>query len=117
MTALKSFFVNFDEIEIEDGFDFDLIPKSPPLTPEGVYDAIRKYTKIDSLKGRQEDAEEFLGFLLDGLHEALVQEKPVDKIDSWERVGRKNKVVSVQGLDSLPSEITRIFRGTFGVLV
>lgn len=37
--------------------------------PEYVYDALQKTKRLDSKKGRQEDAEEFFGFLLDGLHE------------------------------------------------
>lgn len=41
-----------------------------PFLPEYVYDAIRSRKRID--KGRQEDAEEFLGYLLDGLHEEFL---------------------------------------------
>ena len=42
------------------------------LSPEYVYDALRGLKRFDSMKGRQEDAEEFLGFLLDGLHEEFL---------------------------------------------
>lgn len=42
------------------------------FSPEYVYDALRGLKRFDSMKGRQEDAEEFLGFLLDGLHEEFL---------------------------------------------
>ena len=40
-----------------------------PFTPDYVYETLRKLKKFDSLRGRQEDADEFLGSLLDTLHE------------------------------------------------
>ncbi|KAI3637041.1 hypothetical protein MIR68_004747 [Amoeboaphelidium protococcarum] len=40
--------------------------------PEYVYDALRADKRFNSQKGQQEDAEEFLGFLLDGLHEEFL---------------------------------------------
>jgi hypothetical protein len=63
-----------------------------PFAPEYVYDALRGRKRFDSMKvkleeqvihcrncilklykqGRQEDAEEFLCFLLDGLHEEMI---------------------------------------------
>ncbi|KAI9188694.1 hypothetical protein H9P43_000115 [Blastocladiella emersonii ATCC 22665] len=42
--------------------------KSSSLLPEPIYDVVRAQRKMALVKGRQEDAEEFLGFLLDGLH-------------------------------------------------
>ncbi|CAG8511587.1 15618_t:CDS:2 [Racocetra fulgida] len=45
-----------------------------PILPDYVYDALRGLKRFDSMKGRQEDAEEFLGFLLDGLHEEFLAE-------------------------------------------
>lgn len=42
--------------------------KGKPFAPEYVYEALRRLRNINSHhKGRQEDAEEFFGFLLDGL--------------------------------------------------
>ncbi|OZJ06326.1 hypothetical protein BZG36_00705 [Bifiguratus adelaidae] len=43
-----------------------------PLLPEYVYDALRGQKRFDSMKGRQEDCEEFLCYLLDALHEEMV---------------------------------------------
>jgi len=43
--------------------------------PEYVYEALRKYSSSNSLKGRQEDAEEYLGFLLNGIHDEFVSSK------------------------------------------
>lgn len=45
-----------------------------PLSPEGLYMKLIENTKFQHLKwGQQEDAEEFLGYFLDGLHEEFVK--------------------------------------------
>ncbi|CEH15114.1 ubiquitin-specific protease [Ceraceosorus bombacis] len=46
---------------------------SEPFVPDFVYDAMRLTKRFDTMRrGHQEDAEEFLGFLLDTLHEELL---------------------------------------------
>ncbi|KAK9371042.1 hypothetical protein V1509DRAFT_615605 [Lipomyces kononenkoae] len=48
-------------------------PFGEPFIPELVYDALRANTLFaNTRRGHQEDAEEFLGFLLDGLHEEFL---------------------------------------------
>ncbi|KAI8909773.1 ubiquitin carboxyl-terminal hydrolase 10 [Gorgonomyces haynaldii] len=96
------------EHEIDDGTD----EPAPSFAPEYVYEAIRK-KQPDTVKGRQEDAQEFLGFLLDGLHEELIGKSSVPKSqeDEWMQVGKKNKTVTARILDTGESFITQIFGG------
>jgi ubiquitin carboxyl-terminal hydrolase 10 len=44
-----------------------------PFSPENVYDALNADIRFKSTRGTQEDAEEFLGFVLDELHEECVK--------------------------------------------
>jgi ubiquitin C-terminal hydrolase len=54
-----------------------------PLDANFVLDAILKRGKINHLSGRQEDAQEYLGFLLDGLQEELVQYESKEEDNEW----------------------------------
>ncbi|KAI8909248.1 hypothetical protein BC831DRAFT_493833 [Entophlyctis helioformis] len=89
--AVLLFLNEFDEVQAGQP---DLRQAQDAFAPEYVYDALRSRKKIDSIKGRQEDAEEFLGFLLDGLHEELVRVDRAVEVAS---------VVSTKGVESSPS--------------
>ncbi|KAF1841327.1 cysteine proteinase [Cucurbitaria berberidis CBS 394.84] len=107
--------------------DNDLEQYGDPLTPEYVYDVIKRLPRFDNMKrGQQEDAEEFLGFLLAGLHDECVQiiknEKQNEATDSvtlgavdndWHEVGAKQKTAVTQnsGAIEIESPITKIFGG------
>ncbi|KAG9187915.1 ubiquitin carboxyl-terminal hydrolase 10 [Alternaria panax] len=104
-----------------------------PLTPEYVYDVIKRLPRFDNMKrGQQEDAEEFLGFLLAGLHDECVhiiksgkQNQATDAVSSpvtersglidggWEEVGHKQKTAITQnsGAIDIESPVTKIFGG------
>ncbi|KAF7186610.1 putative ubiquitin carboxyl-terminal hydrolase 3 [Pseudocercospora fuligena] len=104
-----------------------------PVTPDYVYEVIRKLPRFASMRrGHQQDAEEFLGFLLEGLHDECVQvmqgqpdEQPSQSVsspdtvmspgsaDGWLEVGPKQKasVTRTAGQQDAPSPITKIFGG------
>ncbi|KAG2219738.1 hypothetical protein INT45_007777 [Circinella minor] len=98
-------------------------PYGEPFVPEYVYDALRGQKRFDSLKGRQEDAEEFLCFLLDGLHEEMVsvlKEKKKSEEEAaatashgngWLEVGPGNKTSNLQLTGFGDSPISKIFGG------
>ncbi|EGO60229.1 hypothetical protein NEUTE1DRAFT_119446 [Neurospora tetrasperma FGSC 2508] len=104
------------------------------FTPEFVYDAIRKLPRFASMRrGHQQDAEEFLGFLLEGLHDEcthVMSTLPVSTTstapnsslpsptasntgDDWLEVGPRQKaaITRTSGYSSSISPITRIFGG------
>ncbi|KAG1145225.1 hypothetical protein G6F37_005662 [Rhizopus arrhizus] len=92
-----------------------------PFVPEYVYNALRGQKKFDTLRGRQEDSEEFLCFLLDGLHEEMINvlkeretkrlEEDNGKNDEWLEVGAKNKTSNLRTTGFDESPISKIFGG------
>lgn len=110
-------FVFYYSIEFINEFQSErlenLDPYGEPFVPEYVYNALRNQKKFDTLRGRQEDSEEFLCFLLDGLHEEMtaVLKEQQDKKDAeqaaahaanggagndWLEVGAKNKTSNLR---------------------
>ncbi|KAI9209789.1 uncharacterized protein BJ171DRAFT_485030 [Polychytrium aggregatum] len=117
--ALSDFMAKFPTSSVADEASKDdpsLAEIGDAFVPEDVYSALK--TKIESMRGHQEDAEEFLGFILDGLHEELValgekSGKPLERAekDAWTEVGPKNKPQTVRKIGSSESAITQLFGG------
>ncbi|KAK1330393.1 LOW QUALITY PROTEIN: hypothetical protein QTO34_010582, partial [Cnephaeus nilssonii] len=107
--------------------------------PTYIYRLLTVIKSSLSEKGRQEDAEEYLGFILNGLHEEMLNLKkllsPNDKLpisngpksysvneeeqeepgegseDEWEQVGPRNKTSVTRQADFIQTPITGIFGG------
>ncbi|XP_077374629.1 ubiquitin carboxyl-terminal hydrolase 10 isoform X1 [Festucalex cinctus] len=112
-----------------------------PFEPTYIYRLLTLIKSSLSEKGRQEDAEEYLGFILNGLHEEMlalkklispqeekiptpngpeslpgVEEDDADKDeegseDEWEQVGPRNKTSITRQADFVRTPITDIFGG------
>ncbi|KAK9451956.1 uncharacterized protein V1518DRAFT_409995 [Limtongia smithiae] len=121
--------------------------QSEPFVPEFVYNAIRSNSLFAHMRrGHQEDAEEFLGFLLHGLHEeflliaknlrqkdlsadggtamnfveAALADLTVDDgsaEDGWLEVCKNQKFAVRRATTVLSSPITKIFGGLFRSVV
>ncbi|CAK6436846.1 unnamed protein product [Pipistrellus nathusii] len=108
--------------------------------PTYIYRLLTVIKSSLSEKGRQEDAEEYLGFILNGLHEEMLNLKKLlspnnDKLpisngpksysvneeeqeepgegseDEWEQVGPRNKTSVTRQADFIQTPITGIFGG------
>ncbi|KAK3905129.1 hypothetical protein C8A05DRAFT_41897 [Staphylotrichum tortipilum] len=111
-----------------------------PFTPEFVYEAIRTLPRFASMRrGHQQDAQEFLGFLLEGLHDECAQvmraapvssastapsssptsptssraNEGLEAADDWLEVGprQRSAVTRSSGHSHTASPITKIFGG------
>jgi len=109
--------------------DNELEQYGDAFIPEYVYDVIKRLPRFSSMRrGHQQDAEEFLGFLLEGLHDECVTvmkqqlatskasepltSPPSDAPDGWLEVGHKQKASVTHSSGSVTeSPITKIFGG------
>ncbi|KAF2150338.1 cysteine proteinase [Myriangium duriaei CBS 260.36] len=113
--------------------DAELEQYGDPLIPEYVYSVINQLPRFSSMRrGHQQDAEEFLGFLLAGLHDecvtvmrlqgtADIPDLPASPASSaqqseangWLEVGPKQKsaITRQSGDPSASSPLSRIFGG------
>ncbi|XP_044717095.1 ubiquitin carboxyl-terminal hydrolase domain-containing protein [Hirsutella rhossiliensis] len=112
----------------------DLEKYGEPFTPEFVYEAIRQLARFASMRrGHQQDAEEFLGFLLQSLDDECThimgsfqsndseiasvdlgasQSSMADPSGDWLEVGRKQRAAVTRSSGSNSSTpITKIFGG------
>ncbi|KAF2839100.1 cysteine proteinase [Patellaria atrata CBS 101060] len=115
--------------------DNELEQYGEAFIPEYVYDVIKRLPRFSTMRrGHQQDAEEFLGFLLEGLHDECAQvmkdissianpseltsptterSSSIGTTDGWLEVGPKQKAAITRSSGTIVTEspITRIFGG------
>ncbi|GAA6030486.1 hypothetical protein JCM8097_006171 [Rhodosporidiobolus ruineniae] len=113
------------------------LPGPAALSPTPIHDALRSNARFDAMRrGTQEDAEEFLGFFLETVHEevaALMEKEEREReakkggtgmgkgkgresvgegeAEEWEEVGSKGRAVATRTTEHKESPVTRIFGG------
>ncbi|ORX48630.1 cysteine proteinase [Piromyces finnis] len=117
-SIIESMIMFFDEFKVVKKKDLDIENYGESFLPEYVYNTLRKFNSTNSLQGRQEDAEEYLGFLLNGIHDEFVSKyvhtsntNKKSESDGWMEVGPKNKLVVTREAEVKESPINKIFGG------
>ncbi|KAJ2487073.1 hypothetical protein EV174_000755 [Coemansia sp. RSA 2320] len=106
-----------------------------PFVPENVYEALRQKNVFQTLRGQQEDAQEFMSYLVDGINEEMTDilsahrlgaslaatslanheaSSTSDNNSSWLEVGLHNKAMHIRDSNAaaIRTPITQIFGGT-----
>lgn len=131
--SMIAFFNKFQPVEVHTSGkkENEELNYGAAFEPKGVYEVLSVMKSSLSEKGRQEDAEEFLSFLLNGIHDELVGlgklVQPKAKLpeltngevhdsndseeEAWEEVGPKNKVRTIRKAVIEGSLIKHVFGG------